>query len=653
MHIVNNGGSQKGEFKLELTNGKFSDGNISKIVSEGITVEVLWNDTININAGIKITQITTLNPLKDTLVAGVKQIMFSKIASLKGQTPILYFNGNPNQPIGNKQQFTAIVNDMIYPGIKDTTFYIITERKVKYFEWTLPNGWKTTQNQTGTFITGNWVKQINVIPDYVTKGTIKVRGVNDYLAGFSEYTLYDADRGLNHTQYPTTITFGDTTPKTFSVTLFSGINYEWLVPPGWDINGHGNSYEALNLNSVTITPNFCNLETDSVKFRLKKGNDVSPWYDFSDFSGVSMPIITPVGTHYQFEESHFTLSNMNSQIIDSIVCNDPNVCFTYHSGSNLRFVLFNTGNYTFNVLVYISGCLVPVEIPVKVYSVQPNRLSIIGPTLVCNNATYSIENQNLLPNGTTISWQVSRHLSITGGQGLTTVNVSKARTTSSAFIEAVLGFCGKTITINKSGIKVGTQAPLIKVYNSNGTAELAPPYYTGTNYKIVAYLEGSAYLPNEHFSWQISPPISCNDNNTLLYNGWAIPFSTECVGNHIVKLRFFNQAECGWSDEVSSSIYFHEGSMMYAIYPNPANELLTVEILDDTLLDDKSNTNLKKRKIQPFTIEIWDSNHNLHRSVNSNEKVIKINISDLAKGRYFIHLKTSGQQIQRKSLTIE
>lgn len=109
-----------------LTNGKFGDGQVEKTVSNGEAVSVTWNDTPSVNAGIKITGTTVNDPQNDTLKAGVKQIMFYKIASLKGQVPVLTYNGNPNQVIGNKQQFTAMVNEMLCQkmgSLRSKTFF--------------------------------------------------------------------------------------------------------------------------------------------------------------------------------------------------------------------------------------------------------------------------------------------------------------------------------------------------------------------------------------------------------------------------------------------------------------------------------------------------------------------------------------------------
>lgn len=302
INIANYNGFAIGDFDLELTNGKFEDGKTTKRVQNATPILVNWKDTSNVNAKIKISLATPNDTANVILKKGIGEISYYKIASLKGQTPVLYFNGNPNQSIGNKQQFTAIVNDMIYPGIKDTIFGVITDRKVKYFEWTLPTGWKTTQNQTGTFLTGQGVKQINVIPDYVNNGVIKVRGVNDLYTGFSETSSFTADRGFSYTNYPASITFGDLSPKTFSTSLFNGITYEWSAPTGWQINGLGNSLEALNLNSVSVTPAFCLIGGDAkVKVRLKKSGEVSAWYDFAECQGVIFPTITTnVTTVYQY-----------------------------------------------------------------------------------------------------------------------------------------------------------------------------------------------------------------------------------------------------------------------------------------------------------------------------------------------------------------
>jgi len=227
-----------------------------------------------------------------------------KIASLKGKVPdVTLSNSNPS--MGDTQAITAqLWSDMEFTGIYESNMVGSATLKADNYEWTIPSGWKAVASgtKTGTFTLSAAASKngISITPDNFTTGEVKVRAMNALGSAGSEYKTFPMDRGgFKFITYPPSIAYGDNTPRTFSVTAFAGVTYDWSIPPGWQISGQGS-------NSVTITPSICSFDT--IKVRLKKDNDTSQWLNcpmqitsFPDISSSS-------STANQYDLFTFTLS---------------------------------------------------------------------------------------------------------------------------------------------------------------------------------------------------------------------------------------------------------------------------------------------------------------------------------------------------------
>ena len=321
------------------------------------------------------------------------------------------------------------------------------------------------------------------------------------------------------------------------------------------------------------------------------------------------------------------------------------VCCTSNNGPNYTVKFLQTGTVTLSASILINGCSTP-KIIQKDFNVQPHRIVINGSSQICNTAVYTITGLSLNEN---VVWNTSRHLSIINGQNTHEVTVTKLSSSSAAYIEATITSCNIPLTIRKSGIKVGTQSPLIKIYNENGTQELGDPYYTGVNYTMVAYGEGTYAMPSYNFDWLVTPPSSCNDCFSSMYNGWSFPFTAESSGDYVFALKFYNASECGWSDQTSKSFYFQEGENLFRLYPNPAFDIVTVEI-------NSNNQKLKKSKesdFEDFEIELWNQSNGLVKKITKSMTVNQISLQGLNKGLYFVLLKKDDKIVQRKILQVK
>lgn len=285
---------------------------------------------------------------------------------------------------------------------------------------------------------------------------------------------------------------------------------------------------------------------------------------------------------------------------------------------------------------------------------KKNTATISGPSLICDQGTYIINN---LPSGATVNWVTNRNFNIVSGQGTSAVVVSKRSSGLYGSVSAEITINGNTFTISKTGIQVGTETLLIKVYNSAGTAEIMPPYYVGSSYKIVAYGSGTALEPDENFFWTVTPPASCQDCFISIYDGAIIPFTANDEGSFTFKLKYYKADACGWSDEVTRSVNFELGQLLFSIYPNPATNLLTIELAGEGMSTYQSDSNMflsrtTSMSVAPYTVQLWHERNGLVRTAASTESVMQISLQDLPKGMYLVHLLRDGQVKQKQLLLV-
>lgn len=632
-------------FTFSLVNGKFDNGKTTMKMSydslQLYKLHVKWNDiTSNIlidtayTAKIKITQGIIILP-SDTSVfqlqKGANQQFVRKIASLKGQIPSL--EAGPNRLINDNSQMLASVTDMEYPGINEGN----GSKLVKQFEWTLPAGWRTTSNDFGTFITDLDIKQITVIPDYVTAGSIKIRAVNGIGSAYSEYDSVYFDRGFSFTNFPTSITLGDNTSKTFSTTLFNGITYEWSAPSGWQINGQGNTMEALNLNTVNVTPSFCSQIDDRVRVRLKKGGEVSSWYNCKSYQGVLKPNgIVGTSIIYQYEEAPLSINNINMAGVQSISCDESNVVFTGNKDSGFKITFLEAGAFTINVSILMLGCSTSIPLSLSV-EVLPHRIQLSGSSYVCPSSSTTFTTENAPPNYT---WGCSTNLTpISGSPGSFTTSFAGG----GAWVS--INAFGKECT--RKNFIIGSEITGVdQIVYAQTNRYYAEPACSNQNNIWVLSWQGMNMLtekPDTVYGKNYVDVVSTTSpNNMTTYdlsliqdNGYKPIKYISVIG---VKLGLIG---------IKKPNPFPPIELL--LYPNPATDNLTVEIKAEntdcnyTLLARTTNVTT-----EPYIIQLWNEHQGLMRTIEISTSIQQISLQGLPNGMYFVHVVKDGKMLQRK-----
>ncbi|MFT3751619.1 MAG: hypothetical protein QM800_01670 [Paludibacter sp.] len=643
-------------FSFSLLNGKFSNGKTTMIISydslQNGYLRVKWDDKTSNNlidtaytAAITLTQGVVVNdPTNFELQKGSPLQISRKIASLKSQTPSL--GAGPNRQIGDVSQIVANVSDMAYPGIYETNYGIQTNKKVRYFQWTLPANWETTDGKAGTFKTDIDVKQITVIPDNVTIGSIQVRGVNDIESAYSEAASQYFDRGFSFTSYPASITFGDTSPKTFTAAAFSGITYEWTVPSGWKINGQGNVLEGLNLNSVTITPSFCSYNEGKVQLRLKKNAEVSEWYT-CPYAGVPKPALVKPGSIYQYEGANFSFSNLNTSGIQSVNWSGGGVIATTQNGTAFSLFFTQAGTFPVAAEVVLTGCSTPLVFSETV-TVNPHRLSISGPSVICSTGTYTLNNLS----GATVTWSANEVVSLQpNGNSVIVTKVGAGYFTLVA-----------SISVNGSHI--------CNVYSEHVYVPMAQPIVMesvnrlqvldedATLFRILNPIPAEAWryrgqltvrsIAEYNYTWsKISP--ATNDVQWTA-NGATVDVYTRFAEKSIV-LQCRGVGPCGVGT-ISLFTFTTEANPIIPIvmlYPNPATDIVTIELKNNEVESGIATfSQTTSIATEPYTIQLWSERQGLLRSVEGTTTKQQLTLKGLPTGMYFVVLVKDGKSINRQ-----
>lgn len=631
-----NGGA-KGKFKIVLENAKFDDGEVEKEFYENNQINIIYDDVVNQYGIIKITSATAENATTDSLVAGTPTQISYFIASLKGQIPNMTVSANPN--IGSKQTITAqINNDIIYPGIYvDNGWGGSTNLKAEYYEWTLPANWSAAGQDGSTFILSSNQKSITITPDYVTAGEVTVRAVNGLKSAGSETKSNKLDRGFYFTNFPMSIMFGDNTAKTFTTTLFNGITYEWSSPSGWQVNGQGNTMEALNMNSVNVTPSFCSQIDDRVRVRLKKDGDVSPWYDCKSYQGVLKPnTIGGTSTIYQYEEVPFSINNINMAGVQSISCVDNNVVFTGNKDSGFKIVFLDAGTFAINVSILMSGCSTPTSLPLAV-KVLPHRIQLSVSSYVCPSSTATVTINNAPSNYT---WGHSTNLTpISGSSG----NFTTSFIGGTAWVS--INAYGKECA--RKNFIIGSQITGINqiVYVQTNRYYADPACSNQNNIWVLSW-QGMNILtekPDTVYGKNYVDVVSTTSPNhmttydlSLIQDNGYRPVKYIAVNG--VKLRLVG---------IKKPNPFPPIELL--LYPNPVADILSVEIKNDDADSDNAtlarNTNTN---IESYTIQLWNERQGLMRTIEITESIQQISLQGLPNGMYFVHVIKDGKMLQRK-----
>ena len=252
--------------------------------------------------------------------------------------------------------------------------------------------------------------------------------------------------------------------------------------------------------------------------------------------------------------------------------------------------------------------------------------SISGPTVVCDQETYTIQN---LPSGVSVQWSTSNgNLQLISGQG------------------------ARTAVFRKNGS--GECMIRARIASSTITYRVWAGVPSRVDY-IEGMREGSQFKPNSTYVFSIENDPN-SDNVTWAVGGGQIEsgqganqifIKTSDAGRFFIWARKRNRCGTGGGHRFSGTI---KNSNYFSLSPNPATDVVTLKLTDpdDGILSPQGQGSLTTRGVtSTYEIQLWNGLTML-RSFKTNQLTFQIPIAGLPAGLYFVRVIKDGQTYTEK-----
>lgn len=257
-------------------------------------------------------------------------------------------------------------------------------------------------------------------------------------------------------------------------------------------------------------------------------------------------------------------------------------------------------------------------------AVSAVALRISGPSIICTQATYTIEN---LPAGVAVQWSASNNnLTLASAQGATAVFGKNGN--GACTINANITYGGQTISVSSTiWAGIPSMPSSISGFPNNGQ------FAAGSQYTL-----SIDNLNIDEYDWICFGATIVHGQGTNMITIETSNVSGERV---VVKVKIRN--ECGWSPYLIQSGRVNGGIGVFSLSPNPTRNTVTFQWRED-IFDNQSTP-------QPYEIQIW-SGIRLIKRFFTHQATYQIPVSDLPDGIYFVHVIKDGN-IYREKLMVK
>ena len=267
--------------------------------------------------------------------------------------------------------------------------------------------------------------------------------------------------------------------------------------------------------------------------------------------------------------------------------------------------------------------------PAKTKKYYVRKPSISGPTSVCNQATYTVEN---LPAGATVQWSTNNNsLQLVSGQGTKTV-VFRKNGTGENRIHAKIS-AGSVIREPEHAVWVGPPHPIVYIYGMTPGMNV----YPGQEFTLTA----NTGTPLLNYRWNIY-------NGTIIegfYNSPKIKVKVDeqTYGSTVFSVGVSTWNSCGNVPEfqVKRTIVNNQS---FTLSPNPATDAVILQLMET---DEVSGSSVLSTDRSAYEIQLW-SGMRMLRSFRTNEPTFQIPMAGLPAGLYFVRVVKDGQTYTQK-----
>jgi len=272
--------------------------------------------------------------------------------------------------------------------------------------------------------------------------------------------------------------------------------------------------------------------------------------------------------------------------------------------------------------------------------------SINGPTLVCTNGTFTLQNQ---PAGSAITWTSSdpNTLSIDPVTGIATrQNGYNGPITITASVQSP-GACNPAIFTRSThaGPPSATNATLIYPSGQRGVDPVT--LCAGCSYNfLVDFVQGAST-----YTWVLPSGFSFVSGRNSATPGIK---TASASGIYTMYCSVNNSCGSSWTHNLTINISSGGGQQQrIAVYPNPTSSSLTIETTGSSIAISDTNLNeaSKATNVDNFSAKLVNQfNLELISGESKNGKII-FDVSNIQNGLYYLHIMR-GQEIIKQQILV-
>lgn len=266
----------------------------------------------------------------------------------------------------------------------------------------------------------------------------------------------------------------------------------------------------------------------------------------------------------------------------------------------------------------------------KYYVRNPATIpSISGPSDFCGEATYTIKDES--PPERPTSWSCGPNLQVQGSS------------------------TGKSVTVKATGngptwIKVSAFGKEDTKHLLTGTPELSTNnvYISNEGGKLIVRKLSHIYREPDiqEMLWDVYYQDGGFSSYYVYSNSLEISRISPRPYTGYYKICIRGRNGCGMGDEFTHSVYL-ERIYSYMVYPNPADDVVTVELQESSGTDATVKTLNTLPAQEEYEIQLWNSAQML-RSYKTSDATFQLSVSGLPAGIYFVRVIKDGKTHTQK-----
>ena len=221
-------------------------------------------------------------------------------------------------------------------------------------------------------------------------------------------------------------------------------------------------------------------------------------------------------------------------------------------------------------------------------------------------------------------------------------------------------------------LHTGTITLKARVYFSNGTDSTFQKTITLPNTDELPQLPASSIgkitylLPTRTYTisnctgvsdsslkWVVRLPPASTDS---IFYGRSWTVTPTCSGT--LTIHLYNEELCtAISNDISVTIDLHKPFDPLLLFPNPVTtNTVDIQAVDQSYADRGRDGTADERPDVDYTLELWDENYGLLKTVNSSisgeKDIVTLDVSNLHNGVYFLTMKVDNQVVRTSKMVI-